>query len=122
MGPKPNPEDIAGGQAILEGVMMRHGNKIAAAVRRPDKQIVIQERTYIPLTKRYKILGWMFIRGTVSLFEMMVIGIKCLMFSAEVALSEEERKPKVGSLVFPSLSVLQWQFFLLLCLPSSLPR
>ena len=94
MSPKPNSEDIAGGQAILEGVMMRHGNKIAAAVRRPDKQIVIQERTYIPLTKRYKVLGWMFIRGTVSLFEMMIVGIKCLMFSAEVALSEEERKPK----------------------------
>ena len=73
MSPKPNSEDIAGGQAILEGVMMRHGNKIAAAVRRPDKQIVIQERTYIPLTKRYKVLGWMFIRGTVSLFEMMII-------------------------------------------------
>ena len=41
---KPKPEDIAGGQAIIEGVMMRHGNKIAAAVRRPDKQIVFQER------------------------------------------------------------------------------
>ena len=91
---KPNSEDIAGGQALLEGVMMRHGNKIAVAVRRPDKQIVIQERTYIPLTKRYKVLGWMFIRGTISLFEMMIVGIKCLMFSAEVALSEEERKPK----------------------------
>ena len=91
---KPNPEDIAGGQALLEGVMMRHGNKIAAAVRRPDKEIVIQERTYVPLTKRYKPLGWMFIRGTVSLFEMLIIGMKCLMFSAEVALSEEERKPK----------------------------
>jgi uncharacterized protein YqhQ len=94
MSPKPNSEDIAGGQAILEGVMMRHGNKIAAAVRRPDKQIVFQERIYIPLTKRYKVLGWMFIRGTVNLFEMMIVGIKCLMFSAEVALSEEERKPK----------------------------
>src|SRR5665647_145045 len=94
MSPKPNSEDIAGGQALLEGVMMRHGNKIAAAVRRPDKQIVIQERTYIPLTKRYKPLGWMFIRGTITLFEMMFIGIKCLMFSAEVALSEEEKKPQ----------------------------
>ncbi len=60
-------EDIAGGQAIIEGVMMRHGNKIAAAVRRPDKEIVFQEREYIPLTKRYKILGWMFIRGTITL-------------------------------------------------------
>jgi uncharacterized protein YqhQ len=91
---KPKPEDIAGGQALLEGVMMRHGNKIAAAVRRPDKEIVFQEREYIPLTKRYKILGRMFIRGTITLFEMMIIGIKCLMFSAEVALSEEEKKPK----------------------------
>ena len=91
---KPKPEDIAGGQAIIEGVMMRHGNKIAAAVRRPDKQIVFQEREYIPLTKRYKILGWMFVRGTITLFEMMLIGIQCLMFSADIALSEEERKPK----------------------------
>jgi uncharacterized protein YqhQ len=87
-------EDIAGGQAIIEGVMMRHGNKIAAAVRRPDKEIVFQEREYIPLTKRYKILGWMFIRGTITLFEMMIVGFKCLMFSADVALSEEEKKPQ----------------------------
>jgi len=94
MANKPNPEDIAGGQALIEGVMMRHGNKIAAAVRRPDKEIVFQEQEHIPLTKRYKLLGLMFIRGTITLFEMMFIGIKCLMFSAEVALSEEERKPK----------------------------
>ncbi|HNY48961.1 MAG TPA: DUF1385 domain-containing protein [Smithella sp.] len=94
MSHKPQKEDIAGGQAIIEGVMMRHGNKIAAAVRRPDKQIVFQEREYIPLTKRYKVLGWMFIRGTITLFEMMIVGIKCLMFSADVALSEEEKKPK----------------------------
>ncbi|GAB6267791.1 MAG: DUF1385 domain-containing protein [Smithella sp.] len=94
MGCKPNPEDIAGGQAIIEGVMMRHGNKIAAAVRRPDKEIVFQEREYIPLTKRYKPLGWMFVRGTITLFEMMIIGIQFLMFSANVALEEEEKKPQ----------------------------
>ena len=91
---KPKPEDIAGGQALIEGVMMRHGNKITAAVRSPNKKIVFQEREYVPLTKRYKVLGWMFIRGTITLFEMMIIGIKCLMFSAQVALSEEEKKPK----------------------------
>ncbi len=94
MGCKPNPEDIAGGQAIIEGVMIRHGNKIAAAVRRPDKEIVFSERSYVPLTRRYKPLGWMFVRGTVTLFEMMVIGIQFLMFSANVALSEEEKKPQ----------------------------
>ena len=91
---KPNPEDIAGGQAVLEGVMMRHGTKIATAVRRPDREIVFENREYIPLTKRYKPLGWMFVRGTITLFEMMLVGIKSLMFSAEVALSEEEKKPQ----------------------------
>ncbi len=94
MSAKPKAEDIAGGQAVIEGVMMRHGNKIATAVRSPNKEIIFQEREYIPLTKRYKVLGWMFIRGTITLFEMMFVGIKSLMFSAEVALSEEETKPK----------------------------
>ncbi len=94
MAEKPKPEDIAGGQALIEGVMMRHGNKIAAAVRKPDKEIVFQELEHIPLTQRYKLLSLMFVRGTITLFEMMYIGIKCLMFSAEVALSEEEKKPQ----------------------------
>jgi uncharacterized protein YqhQ len=91
---KPRPEDIAGGQAIIEGVMMRYGNKIAAAVRKPDKEIAIQERYYIPLTKRYKLLGFAFVRGFVTLMEMMVIGMKCLLFSAELALTENEKKPQ----------------------------
>ena len=94
MSEKPAPEDIAGGQALIEGVMMRRGNKIAAAVRRPDKEIVFKEKEHVPLTKRYKLLGFPFIRGTITLFEMMFIGMQCLMFSAEVALSEEEKKPK----------------------------
>lgn len=91
---KPRPEDIAGGQAIIEGVMMRYGNKIAAAVRKPNKEIAIQERYYIPFTKRYKLLGFAFVRGFVTLVEMMVIGMKCLLFSAELALTENEKKPQ----------------------------
>jgi uncharacterized protein YqhQ len=90
----PRPEDVAGGQAIIEGVMMRHGNKIAAAVRKPDKEIVFQERYYVPLTKRYKFLGLAFVRGSVTLFEMMIIGMRCLLFSAEQALTENEKKPQ----------------------------
>lgn len=94
MGNKPKPEDIAGGQALIEGVMMRHGNKIAAAVRGPNKEIVFRELEHVPLTQRYKLLGLMFIRGTVTLFEMMLLGIKCLMFSANIALAEEKKKPQ----------------------------
>jgi uncharacterized protein YqhQ len=73
--------------------MMRHGTKIATAVRTSDKQIAFQEKDYIPLTKRFKILGIPFIRGFVTLVEMMIMGIQTLTFSAEVALVEEEKKP-----------------------------
>ncbi|MCX5843777.1 MAG: DUF1385 domain-containing protein, partial [Deltaproteobacteria bacterium] len=80
--------------AIIEGVMMRYGTKIAAAVRKPNKEFVIQELYYIPLTKRYTLLGFAFVRGFVTLAEMMVIGMKCLLFSAELALTENEKKPQ----------------------------
>ncbi len=91
-------EDIAGGQALIEGVMMRHAHRIAAAVRAPGGGIVIQERNYVPLTKRYRLLGLPFVRGFVTLLEMMYIGMKALMFSAEVALTEEEKKPSTWEL------------------------
>jgi len=87
-------DDIAGGQAIIEGVMMRHGDRVASAVRRPDGGIEIREEDYRPLAKRYPPLGWPFVRGFVTLLEMMILGMRSLMFSAEVALSEEEEKPK----------------------------
>ena len=92
-------DDIAGGQALIEGVMMRHGNKIAAAVRRPDKEIVYQEQDYVPITKRYKLLGLMFIRGSVTLIEMMIIGMKTLLFSAEVSMTEVDEKPQGWQMV-----------------------
>jgi uncharacterized protein YqhQ len=88
------PDDIAGGQAVIEGVMMRHGNRIAVAVRTPAKDIVIKEQDYIPVTKRIPLLGIRFIRGSVTLMEMMVLGIKTLLYSAEIALNEEQKKPQ----------------------------
>ena len=94
MNKKPHPEDVVGGQAVLEGVMMRHGNKIATAVRKPDKEITVQEQYHVPLSKRYKLLGLLFVRGFITLVEMMVIGMKTLMFSAEVGLREGEKKPQ----------------------------
>lgn len=115
---KPKPEDIAGGQALIEGVMMRHGNKIAAAVRRPDKEVVFQEQEYIPLTQRYKLLSLMFIRGTITLFEMMYIGIKCLMFSAEVALSEEEKKPQGWEMTLSFLISFSVAIFFFVVVPA----
>ena len=120
MDQKPKQEDIAGGQAIIEGVMMRHGNKIASAVRRPDKEIAIQEQTYIPLSKRYKFFGFLIVRGFVTLVEMMIVGIKSLMFSAEMALMEGEEKPKgwemaVSMIISFSLAILLFIVFPAYC-------
>ncbi len=91
---KPKPEDVVGGQAVLDGIMMRRGNNIAVAVRKPDGRIEIKEQSYVSLCKRYKVLGFVFIRGFITLVEMMIIGMKTMTFSAEVSLTEGEKKPQ----------------------------
>lgn len=118
MSHKHQVEDIAGGQAIIEGVMMRHGNKIAAAVRKPDKEIIIQEQYYVPLTKRYKLLGLMFVRGSVSLIEMMIIGMKNLLFSAEQALTENDNKPQGWEMPLSILISFGTAFFFFIVVPA----
>jgi uncharacterized protein YqhQ len=118
MNPKPKPEDVAGGQAVIEGVMMRYGSKIATAVRKPDGEITIREQTYVPLTKRYKPLGLMFIRGFISLVEMMIIGVKTIMFSAEVSLSEGEKKPQGWETVVSTLISFGFGLLLFVVIPA----
>lgn len=78
MGKKTN----IGGQAVIEGVMMRGPEKIAVAVRRPDGEIEVDIDDNIPLTKKNKFLSLPIIRGAVSLFDSLVVGIKTLTYSA----------------------------------------
>jgi len=111
-------DDIAGGQAIIEGVMMRHGDRIASAVRRPDNEIIIKEQHYVPLTKRYKILGLMFVRGSVTLIEMLIIGMKSLLFSAEQALAEEEEKPQGWEMALSMLISFAFGIFFFIVVPA----
>lgn len=80
-----------GGQAVIEGVMMRGSRGIATAVRKADGEIVIDMQESIPYTKRNKFLGMPVIRGFVSLIESLVVGIKTLNFSA--SFFEEEGEP-----------------------------
>lgn len=88
-------EDISvGGQAVIEGVMMRAPKSIATAVRKPDREILIKSDPYIGLSKRYKALNTPILRGAVAFFEMLFIGIRALNFSADVALVEQERAEK----------------------------
>ena len=81
-----------GGQAVLEGVMMRAPGMVSTAVRREDGTIVVRNDPYVSLTERVPALRLPVLRGAVGLVEMLVIGIRSLNFSAEVALAVEGRK------------------------------
>jgi uncharacterized protein YqhQ len=85
------PEKIeVGGQAVIEGVMMRSPKRIVTAVRRKNGQIVVKKDPYVALSKRYRLLGWPLLRGVISFFEMLVIGLKTLNYSAEIAMADLE--------------------------------
>jgi uncharacterized protein YqhQ len=73
-----------GGQAVIEGVMMKSPEKVCTAVRLPDGSIVTKTEGYISWTKRNKAFGKPIIRGILSFFEMMALGIRTLNYSAEV--------------------------------------
>ncbi len=81
-----------GGQAIIEGIMMRSPNRISIAVRKPDKEIAVQGWNFVSYTKDNKFLGLPLIRGIVNLSEMLYWGIKTLQDSAHIAMGEEEQK------------------------------
>lgn len=85
---------LVGGQAVIEGVMMRVPGAYATAVRTPDNTIVTDRHTFISATKRYHWLGLPVFRGIVSLFESMSIGMKTLQFSVDHAMPETEKKKR----------------------------
>ncbi len=82
-----------GGQAVIEGVMMRGPETIATAVRKPDKEIIVDTQ---PLGKvrKSKILKLPIIRGCVNFVDSMIIGVKALMFSAKFFDVEEDGTPR----------------------------
>ncbi|MGQ9498088.1 MAG: DUF1385 domain-containing protein [Desulfotomaculales bacterium] len=80
-----------GGQAVIEGVMMRGPRTWSVAVRRPDNNIDVEKWPVTSVTERWRFLKWPFVRGTVVLVESMVLGIQALSFSAAAAVGEDER-------------------------------
>src|SRR5712692_6495855 len=78
-----------GGQAVIEGVMMRSPSQVAVAVRRDDGTIALQERPFISITHRVRALGLPVMRGAVALFETLALGISALNFSADEAARTE---------------------------------
>ena len=84
-----------GGQAVMEGVMMRGPKEIATAVRKSNGEIIIDKKEVSSVFTKYKFLKIPILRGVISFFDSMITGVKCLMFSAEqVDLEDgEEYKP-----------------------------
>ncbi len=98
--PKNELIDFAvGGQAVVEGVMMRAPNNITIAVRKPDGTITVRKKHYRTLTQRFPVLNFPILRGVINLFEMMIVGTDAINYSAGESLDEtpkDEQAKKTG--------------------------
>ena len=82
-----------GGQALIEGILMRGPEKQAIVVRRPDGGLEVRVEELRLIKERYPVLGWPFIRGVVTFLDSMIRGVKALMFSADFYPEEEAAQP-----------------------------
>ncbi len=85
------PDLNVGGQAVIEGVMMRAKDKVATAVRVASGEILIKTQDYKSLAGRHKWLKIPILRGAVAFVEMLLLGISTLNFSADIAMKELEK-------------------------------
>lgn len=79
-----------GGQAVLEGVMMKNKDHYAVAVRKPDGDIAVDTKEFKSASEKYPFLKLPIVRGVVAFIESLTIGIKTLTFSASFYEEEEE--------------------------------
>lgn len=82
-----------GGQAVIEGIMMKNKDNYATAVRKSDGEIVVQKDIYVSITEKIPFLGLPFIRGVFSFADSMILGMKTLTFSVGFFEDDEEAQP-----------------------------
>jgi uncharacterized protein YqhQ len=85
---------LVGGQAVLEGVMMRSPHAWAISVRKPDGEITTYREPLEKISEKHKWLGWPVIRGVATLGQAMSLGVRALKFSANTALDDPNQKPE----------------------------
>jgi len=85
-------ETLVGGQAVMEGVMMRAPHSYCVAVRKPNGEIVTEEAPLAKVSEKYPIFKYPILRGVGTLGQAMRLGIKALQFSANAALDEDDPK------------------------------
>ena len=83
-----------GGQAVMEGIMMRNNDKYAVAVRKQDGEIEVKVEDYKGVFRNKRLQKIPFVRGIFNFIDSMVVGISCLMYSASFFEEEEEEPPK----------------------------
>jgi len=93
------PSILVGGQAVIEGVMMRVPGAYATAVRAADGKIHVDKHDFKSKVENSKIWKKPVMRGIISLFESLKMGMKTLQWSAEIATPEEDKKKEAGKLV-----------------------
>lgn len=93
----PNKPMQVGGQAVIEGVMMRAPGSVATAVRRANGEIVIKKEEFYTLAEKNKIFKTPIFRGAIGLIEIMILGVRTLNFSADIAMMDlEDTEAKTG--------------------------
>src|SRR3990172_2286961 len=100
------PSLAFGGQALIEGVMMRSRKHMVLCVRKPNQDIITQVEKLNPLSDKYKVLSLPFLRGIAGLFESSYLGIKGLLSSANLAFEDEKAEGESIKLGYTELAII----------------
>ncbi|MBS3947366.1 MAG: DUF1385 domain-containing protein [Dethiobacter sp.] len=111
-----------GGQAVIEGVMMRYREKMAIAVRKPDKQIFLHQEALRPAGTRYPALRLPVLRGMVAFVEALVLGVRALTISASQAAADEEEELTAWQLALTVSFAMALAISLFFLLPTVIVR
>ncbi|HET7873291.1 MAG TPA: DUF1385 domain-containing protein [Terriglobales bacterium] len=110
-------ETLVGGQAVIEGVMMRSPHAWGIAIRKPSGEITTHRETLARPSEKHKWLGWPFVRGLATLGQAMRLGFVASKFSLNVGLEsiaeeEGEKKPEIGGWIMAANMFLSIGFFI----------
>jgi uncharacterized protein YqhQ len=114
---KEEPSLAFGGQAVIEGVMIRSKKHLVVCVRQPNDEILTNVKKIKSVSERHKIARLPFLRGIIALFETLYLGVQGLYLSANASLQEEEEKLGTKEIVFALAMAMTLAIFLFSVLP-----
>ena len=112
-------KELLGGQALIEGVMMKGSKAVGYAVYSPDKKLVTKAVPYTSWKMKWPILGFPIIRGFMNLIEMLVLGMRSIQYSLEINMPEEFKKQSKYEMPLSMLISLGLSFVLFIYAPAS---